>query len=176
MPDNPSPDALRQQLATFRSNLNTLLLQAAQYGGELFAPLPIVNQIAAQRDSIKQLEEVLRNAPAQPAAQNPNAERLRAEIAKLEATLTALDGIPEAQQPLRERIAARQRELDALERGGFYVAGDYVAGDKVGGDKVAGNKIVNHGPVVHGPVNAKRDVNVGTDLHVTNSDEPPADT
>jgi len=174
MTNDQSPDALRQQLATFRSNLNTLLLQAAQYGGELFAPLPLVNQLAAQRDSIKQLEEVLRTAPVS-SNQNAHAERLRAEIAKLEATLTALDGIPEAQQPLRERIAARQRELDVAERGGFYVTGDYVAGDKVGGDKVAGNKTVNHGPVVHGPVSAKRDVNVGTDLHVTNSDEPPAD-
>jgi CheY-like chemotaxis protein len=58
-----SPDDIKQyqkQLSIYRQNLSYLLTQAAQYGGELSAPVPTLNGIADARDNIQRLKDLLR--------------------------------------------------------------------------------------------------------------------
>jgi hypothetical protein len=45
-------DSLMKQIEIYLANLQHVSQQAAQYGGEEFAPIPLVNQIKLQRKSI----------------------------------------------------------------------------------------------------------------------------
>src|SRR5262249_19090110 len=57
-------DAVQQQdrLRIYRMNLSHLLMQAAQFGGETAAPLPIMNNIRDAREHILQIKMVLRTS------------------------------------------------------------------------------------------------------------------
>src|SRR5262245_39626846 len=60
----PGPDEIQQQqelLATHRLTLTHLLNQAAQYGGEVFAPPQTANGIALARANIWSIKQVLRD-------------------------------------------------------------------------------------------------------------------
>ena len=60
----PSPDDIPHQeelLTIHRKNLMYLLLQAAQYGGELSAPLDRINLITDVRKNIQQIKDTLRS-------------------------------------------------------------------------------------------------------------------
>jgi hypothetical protein len=60
-----SPDEVdnqQQLLAIYRRNLQHLLRQAAEYGGEDSAPLEVMNNIADVRGSIQELKQALRAA------------------------------------------------------------------------------------------------------------------
>jgi len=46
---------------TYRRNLRHLLQQAALYGGEIYTPLSVMNQINDQRINLKNTKETLRN-------------------------------------------------------------------------------------------------------------------
>jgi hypothetical protein len=54
-------NAKLQELAIYRGNLAHLLRQAAQYGGELYAPLSNRNNIQDSRENIHHLKEILRD-------------------------------------------------------------------------------------------------------------------
>jgi CheY-like chemotaxis protein len=57
-------DVAQQQdrLRIYRMNLSHLLMQAAQFGGETAAPLPIINNIRDAREHILQIKTVLRTS------------------------------------------------------------------------------------------------------------------
>jgi CheY-like chemotaxis protein len=57
-----SEDIAAQQelLATYRRNIRVLLVQAAQHGGEMSAPLPIANNLSEARENIERIKNVLR--------------------------------------------------------------------------------------------------------------------
>ena len=58
-----SEDDISQQqtlLGTYRANLGHLLIQAAQFGGELSSPLPIINNLREVRENIHRIKETLR--------------------------------------------------------------------------------------------------------------------
>jgi hypothetical protein len=60
----PSQEEIEQQhqlLATHRRTLAHLLKQAAQYGGEIFAPPHTANGISEARENIRHVKEILRN-------------------------------------------------------------------------------------------------------------------
>src|SRR5262245_40787212 len=59
----PNPEEIEQQrdlLATHRRSLAHLLKQAAQHGGEVFAPPQTANGIAEARANIQHVKDVLR--------------------------------------------------------------------------------------------------------------------
>ena len=59
----PDADEIKQQqqlLSTYRHNLATLAQQAAQYGGEAFAPLATTNGIRESRVQIRHAKQALR--------------------------------------------------------------------------------------------------------------------
>lgn len=62
--NNENLEEIRHQqglLITYRRNLRHLLQQAALHGGEVYSPLPIINQIGEQRTNINKTKEILRN-------------------------------------------------------------------------------------------------------------------
>src|SRR6476660_7859679 len=110
--DRFSPEEIAQQqelLATHRRTLAHLLQQAAQFGGEVFAPPSTANGIAEARQEIRRIKK-----------------HLRANYVQVE------DG-PNDKAPRRRKPAQAQQAGDVVS--GDKVAGDKVAGDKVMGDK-----------------------------------------
>jgi len=63
----------QDQLQTYRGNVAHLLLQAAQYGGEVFAPTVVANGLREARKNIRHIKEVLRAAGV-PVADSVNDE------------------------------------------------------------------------------------------------------
>lgn len=60
-----NPDDIKHQhtlLTTYRRNLAHLVNQAAQYGGEVFAPPIVVNSIGEARDNIRRIKRILRDS------------------------------------------------------------------------------------------------------------------
>src|SRR5947208_11653512 len=102
------PEFITQQLAllaTHRRTLAHLLRQAAQYGGEVFAPPQTANGIAEARVEIRRIKAVLHGNDTQ-VNDEPN------------------DDVPLQVEPVPLRRA-----------GSDIVSGDKVGGDKVMGDK-----------------------------------------
>src|SRR6266542_3867263 len=106
-------DTINQQLSLLvahRHTLEHLLQQAAQYGGEVFAPPQTANGIAEARQQIRRIKAVLR-ADGVAVEDEPN------------------DAAPPQDEPVQSQRMA-----------GDVVSGDKVAADKVAGDKVMGYK------------------------------------
>jgi hypothetical protein len=61
MPDQEEIAVQQELLRVYRRTLAHLLQQAAQYGGEIFAPLPTVNGIAESRENIRLIKRILRD-------------------------------------------------------------------------------------------------------------------
>lgn len=62
--NNENLEEIRHQqelLITYRRNLRHLLQQAALHGGEIYAPVSIMNQISDQRTNLKRTKEILRD-------------------------------------------------------------------------------------------------------------------
>jgi NB-ARC domain len=106
-------ESINTQLALLRTHRRTLahlLEQAAQFGGEVFAPPQTANGIVAARAEIRRIKAALR-AGGVSVEDEPN------------------DEAPPQVEPVQSQ-----------RMGGDVVSGDKVAGDKVAGDKVMGDK------------------------------------
>src|SRR5262245_9648199 len=108
--DQETISAQQELLAAHRRTLAHLLQQAAQFGGEVFAPPQTANGIAETRTEIQRIKAALREGGVQ-VEDDPNDE-------------APPQAEPTQPQPMGHDI----------------VSGDKVGGDKVGGDKVLGEK------------------------------------
>jgi tetratricopeptide (TPR) repeat protein len=121
-------EAITQQLtflATHRRTLAHLLQQAAQYGGEVFAPPQTANGIAEARQQIRRIKAILRKNGVQ------------------------LDDVPNDKAPRRRKPAQLQQPGDVIS--GDKVGGDKIAGDKVSITNISPNQGAQG--VFHGSVN-----------------------
>src|SRR5687768_2803825 len=96
-------------LAAYRRTLAHLLQQAAQYGGEVFAPPQTANGIAEARQQIRRIKAVLRKNGVQ------------------------VEDDPNDKTPRRRKSVQSPLTGDVIS--GDKVAGDKIGGDKVMGDK-----------------------------------------
>src|SRR5947208_16865853 len=101
------PEFITQQLAllaTHRRTLAHLREQAAQYGGEVFAPPQTANGIAEARTEIRRIKAVLRKNSVQ------------------------VEDDPNDKAPRRRKLAQSQQAGDVIS--GDKMAGDKVGSDK----------------------------------------------
>jgi GTPase SAR1 family protein len=135
-------DTITQQqelLAAHRRTLAHLVQQAAQYGGDVFAPPQTANGIAEARAQVRRIKAALREGGL-PVEDEPNDEGssqvqpVQPQRAGGDQTTINSDGGDVAGRD----IDSRQGETFVE---GSAVIGDIIGGDKIGGDKVGGDKI-----------------------------------
>ena len=125
MLDDETTAQQQSLLATYRRTLAHLVAQAAQYGGEPFAPPPVVSGIHEAREQIRRLKGVLRTNGVT-VSDHPDDELPVAEISQ------AAPASATAQTAARDPHTGRAADETADQRQGVFVSGGQIGGPVVG--------------------------------------------